>query len=363
MGPDVVAVTNDHPGFYQLIGPFLGRREIAAETGGPLHDDDGKTWLAALEDGRAAGICAARPAADGVTVYQSDYVLPACRGRGVYRALSAARAAAFPGKARAVCSAAVLPAYLAGGFREVRRRGRFTVTERDATGAAPVMPPAPAAHPEPVAPADPAAAARAAFDGLDAIPAVDRIDVINEIRLALAEHSPMRGEPVDCVLWVPLDQVRANDYNPNVVAPAEMRLLTLSIMEDGYTQPVVAWPDPDGSGYEVVDGFHRNRVAREARAVGKRVRGRLPVAVIRPDRGGAPDRMAATIRHNRARGVHTVDGMSAIVIDLARRNHSDEWIARELGMEADEVLRLKQVQAMAELFADHEFSQAWEAAR
>lgn len=187
----------------------------------------------------------------------------------------------------------------------------------------------------------------------------ERIDAINEIRLALREHSPMRREPVDCVLWVKQDAIRANDYNPNVVAPPEMDLLKLSIMQDGYTQPIVAWPVDDG--YEVVDGFHRNRVARETAAVNKRVRGRLPISVINTERTAREDRIAATIRHNRARGVHQVDAMSEIVRDLALRNHSDAWIAKELGMEPDEVLRLKQITAMAELFADREFSEAWEA--
>ena len=130
-------------------------------------------------------------------------------------------------------------------------------------------------------------------------------------------------------------------------------------MQDGYTQPIVAWPAEDG--FEVVDGFHRNRVGREVGAVRKRVRGRLPISVINPERTAKEDRIAATIRHNRARGVHQVDAMSDIVLDLARRNRSDEWIAKELGMEPDEVLRLKQVTAMAELFADREFSEAWEA--
>jgi ParB-like chromosome segregation protein Spo0J len=199
------------------------------------------------------------------------------------------------------------------------------------------------------------------FARLDEVPEGERIAVINQIRLALAEHSPMRREPVDCVLWVPAESVHANDYNPNVVAPPEMRLLTLSILQDGYTQPIVGWPQDDGS-LEVVDGFHRNRVGRESRAVRKRVRGHLPVAVMNPERTAREDRMAATIRHNRARGVHTVDGMSALVLDLARRGHGDEWIGRELGMEPDEVLRLKQVTAMAELFADAGFSEAWEVA-
>lgn len=201
--------------------------------------------------------------------------------------------------------------------------------------------------------------ARALFAELAEVPEDDRIDAINEIRLVLREHSPMKREPVDCVLWVKQGRVQANDYNPNVVAPPEMRLLQLSIMQDGYTQPIVAWPVE--TGYEVIDGFHRNRVAREVGAVNKRVRGRLPISVINAERTAKEDRVAATIRHNRARGQHQVDAMSEIVRDLALRNHSDAWIAKELGMEPDEVLRLKQITAMAELFSDREFSEAWEA--
>lgn len=352
MGPDIICLTNEDPEFYRLIGPLLARREVEREIGGRIYDEDGKTWFAACDDtGALLGFCAAVPG--DPAVYCSDYVLPARRRQGVYSALSAARAAAFPGRARAVCNAASLPAYLAAGFREVRRKGRFAVAERGAVpDAVPVVPPGPAR--------DPLAAADEAFAGLAGMPDDARMDVINEIRRALSRYSPMRREPVDCVLWVPAEQVRGNEYNPNVVAPAEMRLLTLSIMQDGYTQPIVGWPAQDGS-VEVVDGFHRHRVGREAAAVRKRVLGRLPVAVINPERTAREDRMAATIRHNRARGVHTVDGMSAVVLDLARRNHSDEWIARELGMEPDEVLRLKQVSAMAEMFADHQFSEAWEA--
>lgn len=188
----------------------------------------------------------------------------------------------------------------------------------------------------------------------------ERMDAINEIRQALHELSPMRREPVDFVRWVKSDMVRANDYNPNSVASPEMELLKLSIMSDGYTQPIVAWPADDGS-YEVVDGFHRNRVGREVGAVSKRVMGRLPVAVINSDRTSREDRIAATIRHNRARGKHAVDAMSDIVMDLHKRNWTDARIAKELGMEPDEVLRLKQVRGLAELFADTEFSEAWEA--
>lgn len=213
----------------------------------------------------------------------------------------------------------------------------------------------------PAGTAEPGIVARASalFTELDGLPEDERMETVNQIRLALHGHSPMHGEPVDCVLWVDADQVHANDYNPNVVAPPEMDLLKLSIMADGYTQPLVVWPT-DQDAYEVVDGFHRNRVGREVGAVRKRVRGRLPVAVINPDRTAKEDRIAATIRHNRARGVHAVDAMSDIVLDLSRRNWSDEKIGRELGMEPDEVLRLKQVSGLAALFEDREFSEAWE---
>lgn len=202
---------------------------------------------------------------------------------------------------------------------------------------------------------------KTAFARLAEIPEQDRIDVINEIRLALRDYSPLKREPVDCVLWVKTDQLHANDYNPNAVAPPEMRLLQLSIMSDGYTQPIVAWPDGRDS-FEVVDGFHRNRVAREVGAVKKRVLGRLPIAVINTDRTSKEDRIASTIRHNRARGKHQVDAMADIVLDLARRNWDDVKIAKELGMEPDEVLRLKQITGLAELFADREFSEAWDVA-
>lgn len=200
---------------------------------------------------------------------------------------------------------------------------------------------------------------RSAISRLAELDDDSRMDAINEIRASLHELSPMRREPVDFVRWVRADELHANDYNPNSVAPPEMRLLQLSIMQDGYTQPIVAWPDGAGS-FEVVDGFHRNRVGREVGAIHKRVRGRLPIAVINAERTAKEDRIAATIRHNRARGKHNVDAMSEIVVDLARRNWSNEKIAKELGMEPDEVLRLRQVSGLAELFADREFSEAWE---
>lgn len=198
----------------------------------------------------------------------------------------------------------------------------------------------------------------ALFGGLDALPVDDRIDAVNEIRAALAVHSPLRAEPIDYVRWVRADEVLGNDYNPNAVAPPEMELLRVSILADGFTQPIVTWATDDG--YVVVDGFHRHRVGREVPEVRERVYGRLPVAVINSDRTDRGDRISATIRHNRARGVHSVDGMAEIVLELSRRNWSDAKIGRELGMEQDEVLRLRQISGLADLFADREFSAAWE---
>lgn len=191
------------------------------------------------------------------------------------------------------------------------------------------------------------------------LPEPERIEALNRIRAALHTVSPFRDEPVDLVLWVPTETTTANDYNPNAVAPPEMRLLEHSIAEDGYTQPVVTWESPDGR--EVVDGFHRSRVGRESKAVRARTRGYLPVTTVNAQRTDRGDRIAATIRHNRARGKHRVDAMADIVLDLARRNWTDAKIARELGMEPDEVLRLKQITGLAELFADEEFSEAWDA--
>lgn len=185
-----------------------------------------------------------------------------------------------------------------------------------------------------------------------------KVDAINQAKTALHEISPFASEPVDCVIWVPAEQVEANDYNPNSVAPPEMKLLEISISEDGYTQPIVAWGK--NGYYEVVDGFHRNRVGKESKAVRERIHGYLPITLINHDREDKGDRIAATIRHNRARGKHQIAAMSDIVLDLSRRNWSDAKIGRELGMEPDEVLRLKQITGLAELFSDVEFSEAWE---
>lgn len=186
-----------------------------------------------------------------------------------------------------------------------------------------------------------------------------RVAILNALKLELHNLSPFKDEPVDCVLWVPAESVTANDYNPNSVAPPEMKLLEVSILEDGYTQPIVTWLD-EGQR-TVVDGFHRTRVGKECATVQERVSGYLPVVAINSSRADRGDRIAATIRHNRARGKHRVDAMSDIVVELKRRNWNDEKIGRELGMDPDEVLRLCQVSGLAEMFADKDFSEAWEA--
>lgn len=187
----------------------------------------------------------------------------------------------------------------------------------------------------------------------------DTVALLNEVRSVVAEFSPFQSEPVDFVRWIPADGVTANDYNPNSVAPPEMELLRLSIEADGYTQPIVTMPTE--LGVEVVDGFHRHRVGKEDPAIQQRIKGHLPVVQIREDRQGKGDRIASTIRHNRARGKHQVVAMSEIVLDLKRRNWSDDKIGRELGMDPDEVLRLTQITGLAEAFKDRDFSEAWEA--
>ena len=194
------------------------------------------------------------------------------------------------------------------------------------------------------------------FDGqdLDGV-----VETLNELRDHIHQYSPFATEPVDSVRWVKSDSVYANNYNPNVVAPPEMELLRLSIQNDGYTQPIVTMDDGDGSR-EVIDGFHRNRVGKEDPQIQARIKGYLPVVTIRKEQEGRNDRIASTIRHNRARGKHRVDVMSDIVLELKRRTWSDERVAKELGMDPDEVLRLCQISGMAEAFSDEEFSDSWD---
>lgn len=196
------------------------------------------------------------------------------------------------------------------------------------------------------------------FDYLDNLPLDEKVSEINAIREVLHKKSPFNTNPVDFVKWVKNTDVEANDYNPNSVAPKEMELLEHSISMDGYTQPIVSFPK--GDVFEVVDGFHRHRVGKESDVIQNRVFGYLPVVQIRNEQEGKNDRMASTIRHNRARGVHKVESMSEIVVELKRRFWTDERIAKELGMDEDEVLRLQQVSGLAMLFSDREFSKAWD---
>lgn len=187
---------------------------------------------------------------------------------------------------------------------------------------------------------------------------IEKINVINELRECIHELCPFKNEPVDFVKWVLAENVIANDYNPNKVAPPEMELLEISIMNDGYTQPVVTFPN--NGKIEVVDGFHRTRVSKESKIVRQRVLGYTPTVIIRKEQSNKNDRIASTIRHNRARGKHQVDAMSEIVLELKNRNWKNERIARELGMDEEEILRLCQITGLQDIFKDDDFSKSWE---
>lgn len=197
------------------------------------------------------------------------------------------------------------------------------------------------------------------FQELANLPLKQRIRAINQMRQQLGAYSPFASEPVDCVQWIAADQVEGNDYNPNTVAPPEMRLLELSIDADGYTQPIVAY-QTQSDQYSVVDGFHRQRIGKKAGPIRKRLHGYLPLVFIRSNRGNVTDRVAATIRHNRARGVHGVLPMTDIVVMLLQAGWQEADVARELGMDTDEVLRFKQVSGLPELFRNSEYSRSWD---
>jgi len=191
------------------------------------------------------------------------------------------------------------------------------------------------------------------------VPEDARIDEINAVREAIHAVSPLKHHPVDLVLWVKAEDVRANAYNPNAVAPPEMRLLAHSIAANGYTMPIVSHR---GEDFRVVDGYHRNRVGKEVVEIRESVRGRLPVSCIRAERSDLPGRIAATVEHNRARGEHQVQAMSDLVQQLYEAGWRDDKIMEELGMQADELLRHKQIQGLAELFAERDYSQGWKPA-
>ena len=184
----------------------------------------------------------------------------------------------------------------------------------------------------------------------------DPIQGIEYVREALHQRSPLKDQPVDRIRWVPIDQVVPNAYNPNSVAKTEMRLLYHSILHDGYTQPVVTIFNAETGKYEIVDGFHRYFTCKTNPDILARNHGLLPIVVIQKD---INDRMASTVRHNRARGKHSVTGMSNMVFQMLENGWEDVAICNELGMEPEELLRLKHITGFSKLFEDVEFRKAW----
>ena len=184
-----------------------------------------------------------------------------------------------------------------------------------------------------------------------------RLEAIENAREALHNLSPVCGQPVDRIRWVPVDMVEPNDYNPNSVAKVELGLLYTSILHDGYTQPVVTIWDAEKEKYVIVDGFHRYFTCRNNQDIRDRNLGYLPVVVLDKP---INDRMASTVRHNRARGKHSIDGMSNMVFQMLENGWSEAEICAELGMEAEEVLRLKHITGFSKLFEDVEYKKAWE---
>lgn len=184
----------------------------------------------------------------------------------------------------------------------------------------------------------------------------DPLDGVLAIKAALHELSPLKGQPVDYVRWVPIDMVEPNDYNPNAVAQKEMGLLYHSISHDGYTQPVVTIFDPEKDKFVIVDGFHRYFTSLSNADISSRNFGLLPIVVIEKD---INDRMASTVRHNRARGKHSVQGMSSMVFQMLENGWSDAAICNELGMEAEELIRLKHITGFSKLFENVEYRKSW----
>ena len=190
------------------------------------------------------------------------------------------------------------------------------------------------------------------FEGLSP---KDKVAVLHEIREVLNSYSP-QPSPVDIIHWVPIEKVHANDYNPNSVATNEMRLLYTSIKHDGYTQPVVTIYDDKLDKYVIVDGFHRFSIMKLNKDIYDAHHGLLPVVVIKKD---INDRMASTVRHNRARGKHSIDGMSNMVFQMLENGWDDAAVCNEMGMEADELLRLKHITGFSKLFANVDYKKSW----
>lgn len=185
---------------------------------------------------------------------------------------------------------------------------------------------------------------------------VDTLIALNAIKEVLHQASPLQSQPVDLVRWVPIEKVQPNDYNPNAVANIEMGLLYTSIKHDGYTQPIVTVFDDENDKYVIVDGFHRYFVAQNMKDIRERNKGLVPVVVINKD---INDRMASTVRHNRARGKHSVKGMSNMVFEMLNNGWADDEVCNHLGMEPEELLRLKHITGFSKLFANHEYNKSW----
>lgn len=187
--------------------------------------------------------------------------------------------------------------------------------------------------------------------------AEDKVGFLNEIKSFIHNLSPFVGMPVNNVQWVPISKVHPNDYNPNSVAKNEMRLLYVSIEHDGYTQPIVTVYDKEQDMYVIVDGFHRYLVATHYKDIQEKNQGMVPIVVLDKD---INDRMASTIRHNRARGKHSIQGVSDMVFKMLRNGWSDEAICNEIGLEPDELIRLKHITGFSKLFENVEYGKAWE---
>lgn len=187
----------------------------------------------------------------------------------------------------------------------------------------------------------------------------ERIETLNKVRMELSKISPLNHHPVDCVIWEKSENVEGNEYNPNSVAPPEMKLLNRSIEADGYTMPIVTFDSRESEGkIKIVDGFHRRKCEVTNNKISESTFGRIPITFIRSEQSDISDRMASTIRHNRARGTHSIDLMVNIVKDLTNAGMGNDWIMKNIGMDAEELLRLKQLSGLAELFKNEEFSQS-----
>tara|TARA_B110000908_G_C10266279_1_gene464286 strand:+ start:3288 stop:3944 length:657 start_codon:yes stop_codon:yes gene_type:complete len=185
----------------------------------------------------------------------------------------------------------------------------------------------------------------------------NNIELIEEIKEVLHQNSVLKCQPVNRVKWVDINEVSPNDYNPNSVAKKEMGLLYTSIKHDGYTQPIVTIRDEEKNMYIIVDGFHRYYTAKTNSDILDKNKGMLPIVVIEKD---INDRMASTVRHNRARGMHSVTGMSSMVFQMLENGWNDEDICNEIGMGVEELVKLKHITGFSKLFSDAEYNKAWE---